>query len=52
LYTELENADIKIEIDNRNGAIQDLKDLIKKGIFADEARSILIEIFGLKDVKI
>ncbi|MBN2533351.1 MAG: rhomboid family intramembrane serine protease [Spirochaetales bacterium] len=48
LYTELENADIKIEVENRNGAIQDLKDLIKQDIHADEAKNILLEIFKLK----
>ena len=48
LYTELENAEIKLDVENRKNAIRDLKDLIKQGIRASEARKILIEIFGLE----
>lgn len=48
LYTELENAEIKLDVENRKNAIQDLKDLIKQGIRASEARKILIEIFELE----
>lgn len=47
LYTELETSTVKANIENRNGAITDLKDLIKMGIHADEAKSILVEIFGV-----
>lgn len=50
LYTELENAPYKIDAKNREGSIQDLKDLINKGVNVDAATSILKDIFKIKDI--
>jgi membrane associated rhomboid family serine protease len=44
LYRELESAEYKITAENRKGVIEDLEDLIDKGIYVDEARFILHDI--------